>query len=110
MQTLLTVLALLVTSLSVFCAVLCERLRRECAEHEESLRRHIGRIGALEAGFDSLSAQHAKLRGKFYAQLVPPETPRDEHTVDAFDGLTEREKLRKEHAARMIPPGVNRGA
>lgn len=106
MDILFTALALVILVGCVACVWLCVLNRQACAEYEEHLRRSIGRIAALEAGFDSLSTQHAKLRGKFYATQAPVAERDNVELAQVID----RERLRKEHASRMMPPGVNRGA
>lgn len=108
METLFTAFALVVVLLGcVVAAFIAWRNATECSEIEDSLRRHIGRIAANEAGIESLEAQLGKLRGKFYATQVK----RDPDTVDALppqEGLTDRERLRREHASAILPAGTMR--
>lgn len=109
MQILFTTLALVILSGCVVCAVIAYRNACECSEIEDALRRHVGRIAANELGLDALTNQHRKLAGRFYASLEGAAPKGDPDTPDPQDGLSDRERLRKEHSARMIPPGTNHG-
>ena len=51
----------------MICAALAFQARNECIETENSLRRYVGRIAALEAELEVLQKQLQKLRGKLYA-------------------------------------------
>lgn len=78
MEYLGTFLAFAFGALSVLAAWRSGILSERCSEHERDLRRQLGRVGALEEGLAALSAQHAKLRGKYYGDLSarhsePPE-------------------------------------
>ena len=58
----------------IFCTASAFKARNECHETENSLRRSVGRIAALEAETDVLAKQIQKLRGKFYASHAVSET------------------------------------
>jgi hypothetical protein len=107
MEILFTAFAIVAFLGTAICAAFAYRNAQECSEIEDGLRRHIGRIAANEAHCESLEAQLQKLRGKFYASQVK----RDPDTIDALppnDGLTDRERLRREHASDIMPAGVKR--